>query len=235
MNYFPCFIRLALRSLLLFAFADATAQSGEVHNPATDTLQPKGGYYVPPVLLCTSSGKLHYGFMNEAKAELDGFYFTWRHPLSLPRPKPVLIKYTQVRWVRGHGRMLVPLHLPGRSFLGLIERRVAGPHLELLEQKFYEPGLVGAVPFVGVVAFGRASSKGITNRWLWYLRATSDSTMTVLPSGKECGPTLAGFLRATPSLADSVRQADLSGTRLYRDIPRLLIRYNHLAGAASSR
>jgi len=229
------YIKSALSALLLFAFADAAAQSAEVHHPATDTLQPKGGYYVPPVLLCTSSGKLHYGFMNEAKAELDGFYFTWRHPASLPRPKPVLIKYTQVRWVRSRRHELVPLHLPGRPFNGLIERRVVGPQLELFEQRAYEPGLIGVVPFVGLASIGHASANNITNTWYWYLRAPGDSTMTPLFSGKTFGPTLADFLRAAPALADSVRRAEWSGTRLYQDIPHLIVRYNRLAGAAPAR
>lgn len=229
------YIGPALKALLLFAFADAAAQSAEVHNPATDTLQPKGGYYVPPALLCTSSGKVHYGFMDEANAVPYGFYFTWRHPLSLPRPKPVVVKYTQVRWVRSKGRYFVPLHLPGRPFIGLIERRVAGPRLELFEQRAYEPGLIGVVPFVGLASIVHATAKDITNTWYWYLRAPGDSTMTQLFSDKTLGPTLASFLRAAPALADSVRQAELSGTRLYQDIPRLIVRYNHLAGAAPAR
>ncbi|MBF9223719.1 hypothetical protein [Hymenobacter ruricola] len=228
------FIKLALKGLLCFSFANAAAQSAEVHHPATDTLQPKSGYYVPPVLLCTSKGKLHYGFMNDGTAELEGFYFTWRHPASLPRPKPVLIKYTQVRWVRRRGRELVPLHLPGRPFVGLVERRVAGPHLELFEQRSYEGGWLEVVPLVGAVSHIRAATKGITDSWYWYLRVPGpgDSTMTVLLPGKQFGPMLADFLRATPALADSVRRAELSGTRLYQDIPRLIARYNRLAGAA---
>lgn len=208
-------------SLLLAATGQAAAQAGETHNLATDTVQPANAkYHFPVSRLGTAGGKQLYVFITSVSERGTGVEFTWRHPLVLPRPKPVFINSEQLQWVELSGRYYEPVRLPGESAHGLALRLQAGPKVELFDVATPKKGV--PIPVPGAVLWTGVFSSNYNHAW--YLRRPGQKTMLAVPEGKKFASFLADYLADAPDLAAAIRAA-AAGHR-YDDVPQVLASYN---------
>lgn len=96
---------LAFGILLLGRAGQLRAQTREVRNLATDTLQPANPkYYLPVSRIGTANGQLLQAFILDGQAGAPSLTFTWRNPMTLPRPKPLTIKMAEVHQLQPHLR-----------------------------------------------------------------------------------------------------------------------------------
>ncbi|MVN75887.1 hypothetical protein GO988_06065 [Hymenobacter sp. HMF4947] len=207
--------------LLGTATEQAAAQATETHNLATDTIQPANAkYHFPVSRLGTAGGKQLFVFITSVSERGNGIEFTWRHPLVLPRPKPVFITSEQLQWVELSGRYYEPVRLPGESAHGLALRLQAGPKVELFDVATPKKGV--PIPVPGAVLWTGVFSSNYNHAW--YLRRPGQTTMLAVPEGKKFAPFLANYLADSPDLAAAIR-ATTAGHR-YDDVPQVLARYN---------
>ena len=214
-------------SLLAINPSRVAAQAPEVHNPATDTLQPANAkYYFPVSRLSTAGGQQLYVFITSVSERGTGLEFTWRNPLALPRPKPIFITSAQLRWVQLSGQYYEPVRLPNQEAHGLALRLQTGPRAELFDVATPKKGVPIPVPggLLPILWTGTFSNK---YNHAWYLRRPGTTTMVAVPEGKKFAPFLADYLADAPDLAAAVR-AGATGNR-YDDVPHLLETYNQLA------
>ena len=96
-----CLTRPLLAGIvLLAATARLAAQTPEARNLATDTLQPADYMLFYPVSrIRTNGGQTLHVFVSEITPSGDGVRFTWRNPATKPRPKEVVIKTKQFKWL----------------------------------------------------------------------------------------------------------------------------------------
>ncbi len=220
---------LLIAVLLSTTIGSATAQHMEVRNLATDTLQPASAkYHFPISQLGTAGGQTLYVFITSVSERGNGVEFTYRNPLSMPRPKPVFITCEQMQWVRLSGRYYEPVRLPGKEAHNLALRLQTGPRVELFDVATPKKGVPIPLPVPGgivpIIWTGSFSNK---YNHAWYLRRPGEKTMVQIPDGKKFAPFLAAYLGDAPALAAAIlSKADQHG---YDDVPSLLATYN--AGA----
>lgn len=215
---------LLLSSLLFRSSGPAVAQVPAGYNLATDTLQPANAkYHVPVSQLGTTNGSQYYVFINYTALRNEALEFTWRHPLALPRPRPIVIKLEQVHYVRTSGQYLEPVRLPNLKAQALAQRRLAGPRLELFDIAWPKTKAVSLIPVVGMAAL-LLKTDSADYEHLWFVRRPGEKTMTQLPPGKKFAPFLADYLADAPSLATGIRSG--AAGHGYYDVPALLRAYN---------
>jgi hypothetical protein len=207
------------------------AQAAEKRNLATDTLQPANSSYQMPVTrLGTITGQQLYVFLRESSnGQHNVLEFTWRHPLTLPRPKSVTIKLDQVQWVSTGGQYYEPVRLLGTKAQMLAWRRLAGPRVELFDIAWPKSKAISFVPLVGQAADLLVRRDSADYNHYWFLRRPGQQYMTFVPGKKEFAAFLADYLVDAPALAAAIR-AGAAGHR-YADMPQLLATYNHLAAS----
>ena len=220
---------LAFGSSLLGGAGRPAAQAPEARHPATDTLQPANPrYYLPVSRISTTGGQLLYVFIAPGRDRGTGVGFTWRNPMTLPRPRPVFIKMDQVKWTRTGGVYYEPVGVGGPVPYMLAPRILAGPRVELFDVATPKKGVPVPVPG-GLIWTGAFSNK---YHHAWYLRHPGAAAMTPVPEGKKFAPFLADYLADAPELAAAIR-AGAEGHR-YDDVPRLLETYNRPAPAGGA-
>ncbi len=221
------YFKILLTSALLPAsYEYATAQTAEVRNLASDTLQPTNAkYHFPVSRLGTVGGKQLYVFITNVSERGNGLEFTWRNPLVLPRPKPVFITSSQLQWVRLDGAYYEPVRLPDKEAHGLALRLQAGPRVELFDVATPKKGVPiplpvpgGMVPILWTGAFSNNYNHA------WYLRRPGEKTMTAVPEGKKFAPFLAAYFVDAADLAATITTG-AAGAR-YDDVPQLVATYN---------
>jgi hypothetical protein len=215
-----------LGSSLLGLTTHAHAQTSEARNLATDTLQPvNSSYYMPVTRLGATNGQLLYVFLRESSnGQTNVLEFTWRHPLTLPRPKPVTIKLEQVRWLSTNGQYYEPVRLVGVKAQLLAWRRSAGPWVELFDIAWPKNKAISYVPIVGQAADLLRRRDSADYNHYWFVRRPGQQHMTFVPPKKDFAAFLADYLFDAPELAAAIR-AGTAGYR-YDDVPRLLQAYN---------
>jgi hypothetical protein len=226
--FFKIFI---LGSAWLGWATSARAQAAEQRNLATDTLQPaNASYHMPVTRLGTTTGQRLYVFLRESSnGQTNVLEFTWRHPLSLPRPKLVTIKLDQVQWLSTSGQYYEPVRLLGTKAQMLAWRRLAGPRVELFDIAWPKNKAISFVPLVGQAADLLARRDSADYNHYWFLRRPGQQYMTFVPTKKEFAAFLADYLVDAPALAAAIR-ASAAGHR-YADVPQLLASYNKLAAS----
>ena len=225
------FKAIVLNSAWLGWVPAAHAQAIEKCDLATDTLQPANASYQLPVThLGTTSGQRLYVFLRESSnGQHNVLEFTWRHPLTLPRPKPVTIKLDQVQWLRTSGQYFEPVRLLGAKAQMLAWRRLAGPRVELFDIAWPKSKAISFVPLVGQAADLLAHRDSADYNHYWFVRRPGQQYMTLVPLKKEFAPFLADYLIDAPALAAAIR-AGAAGHR-YTDVPQLLASYNRLVAS----
>jgi len=221
--------RLAFGSALLGGAGPLLAQTREVHNLAADTLQPTNPkYYLPVSRIGTANGQLLYVFIPDGEVRAPNLAFTWRNPMTLPRPKPLTIKMAEVKWVRTGNVYYEPVHLLGQLYSGLAPRMLAGPRVELFDVATPKKGvpIPLPVPGGGLIWTGAFSTN---YNHTWFLRRPGLTGLVQVPDGKQFAPFLADYFADVPALATAIR-ADAEGHR-HADVARLLDAYNQAAGA----
>lgn len=203
------------------------AQAPEARNPATDTLQPaNASYRLPVTRIGTMGGQTLYVFLRESSSgQGPTLEFTWRHPLTLPRPKLVLIKLAQVRWVITEGKYYEPVRLFRGEAQLLALWWLAGPQLELFDVAWPKAKVISYVPIAGQAAdlLARRDSSDYNHNWL--LRRPGQQFMSLIPPKKKAFASfLAGYLANRPDLASAIK-AQAEGYR-YDDVPLLVRLYN---------
>jgi hypothetical protein len=215
-----------LGSSLLGLVMQSHAQTSEARTLATDTLQPANAtYYMPVTRLRTTGGQLLYVFLRESSSgQTNVLEFTWRHPLTLPRPKPVTIKLEQVQWLSTNGQYYEPVRLVGVKAQLLAWRRSAGPRVELFDIAWPKNKPLSYVPIVGQAAdlLGKRDSADYNH--YWFVRRPGQQHMTFVPPKKEFAAFLADYLFDVPALAAAIRAGTIGYG--YDDVPRLLRAYN---------
>jgi hypothetical protein len=224
MRFFFSFCMLGF-SLLGLA-TQTHAQTGEARTLATDTLQPVNtSYYMPVTRLRTTNGQLLYVFLRESSnGQTNALEFTWRHPLTLPRPKPVTIRLDQVQWLSTSGQYYEPVRLVGAKAQMLAWRRLAGPRVELFDIAWPKSKAISYVPLVGQAADLLRRRDSADYNHYWFLRRPGQQHMSFVPPKKEFAPFLADYLFDASELGAAIR-AGTVGYR-YDDVPRLLQVYN---------
>ncbi|MDJ0363892.1 hypothetical protein QMK33_01910 [Hymenobacter sp. H14-R3] len=117
----------------------------------------------------TLKGQMPYVFLRESS---DGqskiLEFTWRHPLALPRPKPLIIRLSQIKWVVMQGNYYEPVRLLEGDVQTLAWRRLAGPRVELFDIAWPKARAISFVPIVGqaVDLLARRDSSDYQHSWL---------------------------------------------------------------------
>ena len=224
------YFRVLLTSILLVtSCAYATAQAVEARNLATDTLQPANAkYYLPVSRIRTLKGQTLYVFLRESSdGQSKVLEFTWRHPLTLPRPKPVIIKLSQVQWVVMQGNYCEPVRLRKGDVQTLAWRPLAGSPVELFTIAWPKARAISFVPLVGQATdlLAKRDSSDYQNYWL--VRRSGQLYMQAVPTKKAFAPFLAGYLADNPDLATAIRaQARGYG---YDDVPHIIQQYNQAA------
>lgn len=208
-------------------FGHCWAQAPEARNLATDTLQPaNASYYLPVSRIRTMSGQTLHVFLRESSSgQGPTLEFTWRHPLTLPRPKAVLIKLAQVRWVVTEGKYYEPVRLAGGEARLLAWRQLAGPRVELFDVAYPKAKAISFVPIAGQAAelLTRRDSSDYHHNWL--LRRPGQQFMSLVPDKKkQFAPFMATYLADSPDLAPAIR-TQAEGYR-HDDVPNLIRRYN---------
>lgn len=218
---------ILLTTVLVFtAIGSATAQHAEVRNLATDTLQPaNASYRIPVTRLGTTTGQQLYVFLRESSdARPKVLEFTWRHPLTLPRPRLVTIRLDQVQWLRANGQYFEPVRLLGTKAQALAWRRLAGPRVELFDLAWPKSKAIYFVPLVGEAAYLLVRRDSADYNHYWFLRRPGQQYMTFVPTKKEFAAFLADYLVDAPALSAAIR-AGAAGHG-YDDVPSLLTTYN---------
>ena len=148
--------------------------------------------------------------------------------MTLPRPKPLIIKMAGVQWVRTGNVYYEPVHLLGQLYSGRAPRILAGPWVELFDVATLKRGvpIPLPVPGSGLIWTGAFSSK---YNHTWFLCRPSPTGLVQVPSGKQFAPFLAEYLTDASALATAIR-AGAEGHR-HADVARLLEAYNQAAGA----
>jgi len=207
------------------------AQHVEKRSLATDTLQPpNASYRLPLTRLGTTAGQRLYVFLRESSnGQTNVLEFTWRHPLTLPRPKPVTIKLDQVQWLSTSGQYYEPVRLLGTKAQMLAWRRLAGPRVELFDLAWPKSKAISFVPLVGQAAELLARRDSADYNHYWFVRRPGQQLMTFVPTKKNFATFLADYLIDAPALAAAIRAGAL-GHR-YADVPQLLAGYNQLAAS----
>jgi len=219
--------KAGLLLIVALLVSPAAAQAPINQQLATDTLRPAGAKALPLLRIGTTGGQTLYVFHAETKPDASGLYFTYRHPLTLPRPRLVLITTDKIRWLRWGTAYYEPIRLAGTKTGSLAERVVDGPAVELFDYATAKRGVPIPLPVGGVVMTGSLFKKDPYNHD-YYLRRPGEPTMTRVPEGKKFAPFLMGYLRPGLPLLDSVRQ-EANGYR-FADLPRLLARCGRAPG-----
>lgn len=216
---------LLLAGAMLASTARLAAQTPEARNPATDTLQPENASYrVPVSQIGTLGGKRLSVFIKDFG--LDYVLFTWRHPLTLPRPKPVRMTTAQLNWLRTEGVLYEPVRTSLNESGVLAARVSSGPRLALFDVATPKKGV--PVPLPGAIIWTGAFSSKYNHAW--YVRAPGETLMRAVPKGCDFAPFAAALLADAPELATAI-QAKTKGYE-HDDLPQLLERYNKAAPAA---
>lgn len=217
--------RLLLPGLLLAAACPAAAQTPEARNLATDTLQPTNAkYHYPVSRMGTVKGQQLYVFITSVSERGTGIEFTWRNPLSLPRPRPVFITSEQLQWVRLAGGYYEPVRLAGKPAHNLGRRLADGPRAELFDVATLKKGVPIPSPTGGVLLWTGLFSEKYNHAY--YLRRPGEKTMAPVPEGKKAVPFLAIYFADAPDLAAAVRLGAGSEGYRFDDTPALVVRYN---------
>jgi hypothetical protein len=218
----------------------AAAQTTEPRNLATDTLQPANPQrYHPVSRIGTRDGRMLFVFITELDMAGKGVGFTYRHPLTLPRPQLVFLPSDQIAWLLVNGHYYEPIRQLGQPANGPALRLQAGPRVALFEvptlnqqrvnKKLYKqwgpPS--GLLPFY----FYWAPPFGSYFTHTYYLRRAAEATMVLVPSGLGFAAFLADYLADSPELSAAIR-AGTEGHR-YEDVPALLNTYNQTLAAGS--
>jgi hypothetical protein len=226
-------VSLLTSSGLLGGTGLAAAQTTELRNLATDTLQPANAkYYMPVSRLGTVGGKQLYVFVTKVSERGTGIEFTWRNPLAMPHPKPVFITNEQLQWARLDGHYYEPIRLAKEEAQGLALRLLNGSNIELFDVATPKKGIPIPLPAPGLTSLLWTGSFSNKYNHTWYLRRLGEKTMTQVPDGKKFGPFLADYLADAPDLAAAIRTG-AEGHR-YEDVPALLTTYNQLGSAGDS-
>lgn len=227
-------------ALWLAGAAPALAQQPAVRNLATDTLQPPNACYHHPVShVRTTSGTDLYVFISALSSHPHRLEFTWRNPLALPRPKPVLLELAQVQWVQAGRYVYEPVRVastkPRKPYQPayLAWRRAVGIRVELFDSSWPRPKASEAIPIAGLVVSMLAKIDSSQLNHVWLRRRPGAATMTPVPVGKSAALFLADYVADVPELAATIRQAANTPGYAYDDLPALVARYN--AWPATSR
>ncbi|TVT40317.1 hypothetical protein FNT36_12610 [Hymenobacter setariae] len=217
---------------LFSSTSQAVAQTAEPRNLATDTLQPaNAAYYRPVSRLGTVGGKQLYVFITSVSERGTGIEFTWRNPLTMPLPKPVFITSEQLQWARFDGHYYEPVRTANTAAHGLALRLAAGPRVEVFDVATPKKGVPIPLPAPGITSLFWTGTFSNKYNHTWYLRRSSEKTMTQIPYGKQFAPFLADYLADAPDLVAAI-QAGAEGYR-YEDVPALLNTYNQLPSAGT--
>ena len=220
---------LATGSLLFGSTGQLLAQTREARNLATDTLQPANPkYYLPVSRLGAANGQVLYVFIPDGQVRGPVLAFTWRNPMTLPRPKPLTIRMAEVQWVRTGNVYYEPVHLLGQLHSGLAPRILAGPRVELFDVATLKKGVPIPLPVPGGGLIW-TEAFGANYNHTWFLRRPGLTGLVQVPDGKQFAPFLADYLADAPNLAAAIR-AGAEGCR-HADVARLLDAYNQAAGA----
>lgn len=209
---------------VLASTARLAAQTSEVRNLATDTLQPENAsYYHAVSQIGTMGGKRLYVFLDNFGVAPNLLEFTWRNPMTLPRPKLVRIKTEQIKWVRTEGVVYEPVRASGQE-TGVLAMRVSnGPRLALFDVATLKKGI--PIPLAGGgFIWTRAFSSSYNHAW--YVRYPGETVMRAVPKGRDFAPFAAALLGDASELAVAI-QAKAEGHQ-HDDMPQLIDRYNKL-------
>lgn len=214
--------------IALWVAGPVVAQSPEVHNPAADTLQPANAkYHYPVSRLGTAKGQTLYVFITGVSDRGNGIEFTYRNPLTLPRPRPVFITSEQLQWVVLDGGYFEPVRLAGEKATSLARRLTQGARAELFDVATPKKGVPIPSPTGGLLLWtGMFSNK---YNHAYYLRRPGEKLMVQVPDGKKAPLFLADYFADAPDLAAALRMGAGSDGYHYADVPALVARYNQPA------
>ena len=226
-----CFTRSCLAGIvLLSATARLAAQTPEARNLATDTLQPANPKFFHPISrIRTNGGKTLYIFIARITDKGDGIEFTWRNPMTFPRPKPAFIATKQFKWLWMDSVYYEPVRLAGEEAGVLAQRVLTGPKWELLDVATLKKGVPIPIPGLMFSTFIWTGAFRNNYNHAWYLRRPGELLMQAVPKGRDFAPTVAGLLADAPALAAGI-EAQTAGYQ-HDDMPQLIDRYNKIASA----
>ena len=215
---------LAFGSALLSGAGPLLAQTREVRNLAADTLQPTNPkYYLPVSRIGMANGQLPCVFIPDGEVRGPNLAFTWRNPMTLPRPKPLTIKMAEVKWVLTGNVYYEPVHLLGQLYSGLAPRMLAWPRVESFDVATPKKGvpIPLPVPGGGLIWAGAFSTN---YNHTWFLRRPGLTRLVQVLDGKQFAPFLADYFAGAPALAAAIRAG--AEDHRHADVARLLDAYN---------
>lgn len=207
------------------------AQTAEVRNLATDTLQPTDyKLFYPISRIRTNGGQTLHVFVSEITPAGNGIRFTWRNPATRPRPKDVIITTKQIKWLWMEKSYYEPVRLAGQEAGDLAQRLATGPRWELFDVATLKKGVPIPVPGLVFNTFVWTGALHPNYNHAWYVRRPGEALMQALPKGRTFAPALAALLADAPALAAPI-QAKAAGYE-YDNVPQLIDRYNKMAADA---